>query len=430
MMPALLAMTATTTFIIGPPRCGTTLLKDLLAAHPELTVHGEDFHPFHHDLTRFRDRTDARDHFRLTAAEATVELAREYGARIDRARQESGCEHFVLKISTLSIQVDYVLALFPEARFIQLVRDGRDAACSMEDLRIALGRHKDEPRTLGPAPDPLGLWCAEHFAPGHLRAAASWSYHAVHSWLDLRWAGAGRFRRFRYEDLLADPRRVVDAAQRFIGVDPADQIEPLLDAVTDTPGPANGLGFSTSQTAGARRVGRYLDDMSAATRTVIAPLLELPMVLFGYQPDPWPEVEPFFAACGELGIDAELWRDRVKREVAFFEQHNIAFSPERLGRDWDVRDCDAIDAIPLLVDGATVGSERTLLDGGVTNTISWIRKQDRRHTFVDPSGRWPEIAAACDGRQTLAQLRARFELGEEAIAVLGRLAGLGFVGFV
>ncbi len=96
-------MTATTTFIIGPPRGGTTLLKDLLAVHPELTVHGEDFHPFHHDLTRFRDRTEPEDHFRLTAAEATVGLAREYGARIDRARQESGCEHFVLKISTLSI---------------------------------------------------------------------------------------------------------------------------------------------------------------------------------------------------------------------------------------------------------------------------------------------------------------------------------------
>ncbi len=414
------------TFIIGPPRSGTTLLKDLLAAHPALTVHGEDFHRFHHDLTRFRERTERADHYHLTTAEASPALVAEYREAIAAERAKSGCEHFLLKISTLSIQVDYVKALFPDARFIQLVRDGRDTACSMEDLRRALTARGDQ-RLLGPAPDPLGLWCAAHFDDPLVRAAASWAYHVAHSWLDLRFAGGQAFRRYRYEDLVADPRGLLEEVQRFIGVEPAPEVEVLAGEVRDAPGKEGGVGFSTIQARGPRRVGRYLEEMPAAVRAVISPLLELPMRLLGYEPDPWPEVESFFAACAELGIDPALWRDEVKAEAAWFSTHQEAFHPENVAREVDFTDPSLQ---PLLVDGAWVGSQRSVTRGGSTNAVSWVHKQDRRHSFEDPDGWWLRLAPELDGTRSLADLTVRFGLPEDVGSRLQRLHGLGFLAVV
>jgi LPS sulfotransferase NodH len=414
------------TFVVGPPRSGTTLLMDLLAAHPGLTVHGKDFHRFHHDLTRLRERTERTDHFRLTTADAAPTLAAEYRAAIAQAQAEAVTEHFVLKISTLSIQIDYVKALVPEARFIQLVRDGRDAACSMEDLRQAL-QGRDAERALGPAPDPLGLWCAEHFESGHVRAAASWAYHVARSWLDLRFAGPDAFCRVRYEDLVARPAAVLADVMAFIGLPVDPRQEALLAEVRDVPGKPHGLGFSTTQAKGPRRIGRFEQELSSAERVVISPLFDLPMRLLGYTPDPWPEALPFFAACRELGIAPELWRDRAKAEAAFFARHHGAFLPERMLRRAPV--ITSHDR-PLLVDAAHVGHSVASVDAAPTAAQSFVQKQDRRHVFADPEGAWPRLAMGLNGEATIGELRDRGLLNDDSLALLSRLSDLGFVAWL
>ncbi|MEZ4269999.1 MAG: sulfotransferase [Myxococcota bacterium] len=412
------------TFIIGPPRSGTTLLRDILSQHPDVTAHGEDFHRFHHDLTRFPHRTQRQDHFRLTSVDATPGLIREYRQAVQEVIHQTGCQHFLLKISTLSIQVDYLRAIFPKARIIQLVRDGRDAACSMEDLRIALERF-DEERALGPAPDPLGLWCAEHIANKYVRGAASWAYHVTRSMLDLDFAGGEVFRRFRYEDLVQRPVQTVEQILSFMGLTADLDLQKISRAVQDMPPRSESLGFSTCQASGPNRIGRYRRELSEAVRCVVAPLLELPMHLLGYVPDPWPEAETFFSSCRELGIDPIVWRDKAKSEAAWFERQRRAFDVRRL---LDISHLTPGHK-PVLIEGAHLGTSWTWSDDAVINTESFVHKQERRYRFADPQGLWPRMARFFDGTQTIAQLRAK-GFDTDAEAVLLRLVQLGFVGLI
>jgi hypothetical protein len=410
-------------FIVGPPRSGTTLMLELLGEHPLVSAHSRAFHRFHHDLMLFRDRQTRDDHFRLGTADATPEIARAYRAAI--TEHVPAGSTFVLKISTLSIQIDFVRALVPEARFIQMVRDGRDAICSIEDLRKTLEQQQGAPRQLGPAPDPFGLWCAEHFADPHLRAAANWYYHVTRSMLDLRFAGPDASLRVRYEDLIADPAATIERVLAFAGLQAHRRVSAAFAGVRDAPGKPGGIGFSVSQAKGPKRVGRFETDLSRDLRAAVAPLLERPMLMLGYDADLLSEPSRFDRGCEAIGADAELWRDRVARETTWFDQQQRVFAPERMLE----RAQASPDARPLLIDGAAVGASRRLQDGEVVEGIAWVQKQERRHTFPDPKQLWPGVAAALDGSRTIAELCDRFDLGVEAVALLGRLHDLGFVGY-
>ncbi len=413
-------------FVIGPPRCGTTLMLDLLAAHPQVSAHGEDFHRFHHSLVRLRDRQSRDEHFRLTTADAAPELALEYREAIAAALAAARRPQFVLKISTLSIQVDFVKALVPEARFIQLVRDGRDAMLSSEGLRLALEAEQGHPRALGPAPDPFGLWCVERLGQPLLAAAANWYYHVTRSWLDLGFAGGDAFLRLRYDDLLADPGGVMTRVLRFVGLPEHRRVTRALADVRDRPGRPGGLGFSTTQARGERRVGRFADELSPDLRLLVAPLFATPLALLGYEADAEPDGDALRAAAARLGVDGQLWADRVSLEREWFELHRRTFAPERLLRQPDE---PRPTSRPLLVDGAVAGSRALWGDGQAGERISWVHKQDRRHVFADAGNRWPSLAPRLDGRTTVEALEREHGLGAEERALLARLHGLGFVGY-
>lgn len=388
-----------------------------IGLHPRIASFGEELHRFHHDLGALTHRHGEDDHFRYTAREATDALRRAY---TDAVRYDG--RTVVVKISTLSLQVDYVKALFPEARFIQCVRDGRDTVCSMEDLRLALQREQAHPRLLGPAPDPLSLWAAEHFEHPHLRAGCSWFYHVTRSFLDLQFAGTPSFMRLRYEDLLADPRGVLGRVMDFIGTGFAAEQQRAVTATTDAPG-ADSLGFSTSQASGPRKA-RYTRDMQPEVRTLLAPLLAKPMALMGYAPDDWSEAE-LAASAKALGMDATAWLERVERENAWFALQQRVFDPVKMLRE---ADAPSATARPMLIDGATFGSHADRRDGTTSVPHAWVQKQDRRYAFADELMLWPAIAAKLDGTNALADLVPVEHLAA-ATKVCGRLHALGLLGY-
>ncbi|HSI05493.1 MAG TPA: sulfotransferase [Myxococcota bacterium] len=411
--------------MIGPPRGGTTLMLDALGLNPRVLALGAELHRFHHDLAKFPHRHGEDDHFRLTARDATPELVAEYHDAVDRALAAANKSQLVVKISTLSQQVDYVLAIFPDARFIQCVRDGRDTTCSMEDLRLTLQAEQDHPRLLGPAPDPLSLWAAQTFEHPHLRAGCAWYYHVTRSFLDLRFAGADKVLRLRYEDLVAEPRERLEEVMRFVGLpfDPAQNA--AVTATTDMPGAPGSLGFSHSQAQGPRR-NRYLRDLAPELRILLAPLLAGPMRMLGYACDPMPEFPDIQAAASAIGIDLDVWVGRLSAETAWLEKQIRAFDPVKVLREADL---PSDEAKPLLIDGATYGCHADTRDGNGAVTHAWVRKQNRSYAFADPSGLWPVIARNLNGNLTLSELVGPDAL-EAAKQLCGRLHGLGFVGYL
>ncbi len=416
-----------TTFVIGPPRSGTTLVLDLLRKHHDLVAEGESFHRFHHDLTSFRDRQTREDHFHFTTLDATPAVRTAYHDAVSALLMRHRRQHFVLKISTLSMQVDYVAALFSEARFVQLVRDARDVACSMEELRQRLEVQQGHPRALGPAPDPFGLWCAHQGYPGHLRALASWAFHATHSLVDLRFLGGERFLRVRYEDLVAHPIETVKAILDFMEVAPDAAVLKAAATIREAVGAEGGLGFSTTQSRSGKRVRRFEAELAPRWRQLAAPFLFQPMQLFGYEPDPCPTAAEQATLASELNLDLTSWWQRTTAEQQWFRAEWEAFLPERLLRQ---ADAPSDGSHPRLVDGAVVGCQGLRVQGHAEEATSYVAKQARRFTFADPQCLWPQIARALNGEASVAELESCFALGSEGRAVLTRLHGLGFVAYV
>jgi hypothetical protein len=138
--------------IVGAPRSGTTLLRMMIDAHPAVAIPPETgflpaladldpgaatcrtavdiitgFHTwpdFHLDPAALRAALDRRP---LAPADAAREFYRLYAERFGKPRWGD-------KTPSYDIRMDRVASLLPEARFIHLIRDGRDVMVSVRSL--------------------------------------------------------------------------------------------------------------------------------------------------------------------------------------------------------------------------------------------------------------------------------------------------------
>lgn len=208
-------------FIVANPGSGTTLLRMMLDAHSDVAIPPET-HFIGDVIQRAREIRTAHDR-KPTAAELTGVITS--GRRWDdfhldedalRERMDNGgktnARRALRAFYTLYAEgqgkarwgdktPDYLLTMnriaqtLPEARFVHLVRDGRDVALSRRRWRERAGA---EPR-------PVEAW------------ASQWR----------RWIAAGReqaakvehYLELRYEDLVADTEPALRRVCEFVGLD-------------------------------------------------------------------------------------------------------------------------------------------------------------------------------------------------------------------
>ena len=130
-------------FILGTGRSGTTILGIVLSMHREIGYLNEPkaiwhlIHPHEDIIGSYSQVSDAK--YRLTAEDATDEMrqraARMFGAYLTATRSK----RLVDKYPELIFRVDFVRALFPDARFIFLVRNGWDTCHSIATWSKRLG---------------------------------------------------------------------------------------------------------------------------------------------------------------------------------------------------------------------------------------------------------------------------------------------------
>jgi hypothetical protein len=109
--------------LIGAARSGTKLVRDLIGAHPEV-----DKVPY--DVTYiWRMGNEAVPHDELGVDLLTPQIRDRIVHKISAF--SSGAPFLVEKTVENCVRVPYIHAVFPDARFIQLVRDGRDVVESV-----------------------------------------------------------------------------------------------------------------------------------------------------------------------------------------------------------------------------------------------------------------------------------------------------------
>lgn len=220
-------MTAPFVFIVGCGRSGTTMLRSMLDSHPDVAIPRESY--FIDTMRRRRDGYRSDDGFHVDrfladllpdvrfrrweldpdTVEAAVRAAdpTDLGSACrvvyDVFALDRGATRPFDKTPMYALCVPELHQLFPDARFVHLVRDGRDVAASYAET---------------------------DFGPRGLAAASSYWRRVIRA-IDEAGSivGPDQLQTFRYEDLAADPASTLQAISAFVDLDYDDR---MLDFAT------------------------------------------------------------------------------------------------------------------------------------------------------------------------------------------------------
>jgi hypothetical protein len=196
-------------FLVGSPRSGTTLTVDLFAQHPDVanwSEAGRLWDPIHyHDPEADHD---------WTAEQATAGQIRRLHRWCEWYRQSHGKARFVNKHPRNSLRIGYLRRVFPDARFIHVIRDGRAVVSSI--LAQIGSRERRQKRPMGGFAKPPG-WRALMRDDLAEQTALQWQA-IVRAVREQRAALGSAYTEVRYEALCAAPRETYRELFRFAGL--------------------------------------------------------------------------------------------------------------------------------------------------------------------------------------------------------------------
>jgi hypothetical protein len=264
-------------FVVGTGRCGSTFLAQILAAHPDIgwistlpeplgrfarSLRFEPRPSEAYDLLREEVSPMLVDPFRdLTASDAAPWLERRLRKFFGQRAEEDGRRVFMHKFTGWP-RARLLAEVFPEAKFVHVVRDGRSVANSYVQVRWWQGYRGVPGWTFGYlSEEELSAWAATEY---------SWPYLAGLEWMRLMAAfeaakqeiGWERWLDVRYEDLVARPLKETTAILRFTDLDQWSGLERRLAT----------LGVGQGRTDAYRSELRPAD--VALLDTLLAPTLE------------------------------------------------------------------------------------------------------------------------------------------------------------
>jgi len=239
-------------FLLGAPRSGTTLLCKILNAHPRVLMTNENavflqlaeaveksrggskngvaYGKQYHE--KWADFLDAR-------AQGLIE---DYYSELATTEGKSDLAYWGEKHPHFVSCLDWLGTHWPQARFIYLVRDPRDSACSIGDMT----------------------------GKGATRGIEVWRNFTRTTEKHLAGVPEERKAFLKYEDLVADYTGVSDKLLDTLGLKPDPAVHEHIERFRDvdahrlSPGVVNGLRRAVEKRDfAATAVGRHARDMSA-----------------------------------------------------------------------------------------------------------------------------------------------------------------------
>ena len=279
------------TIVIGAPRSGTNMLRDVLTRLPDIGTWPCDEIPY---IWRHGNVSVPHDEF--SRGMARPEVRHSIRRRFERLARSQGIGHVVEKTCANSLRVEFVHEVVPDAKFVVIVRDGVDAALSASrrwtapfDLgytmrkvrfvpptdapRYALQYARNRLRQLTASDDRLATWGPVF--EGMQEAART---HTVEELSMLQWKRCvdrtdealptipdDQVIRLSYETFVHEPRKELERVTSFLGV-PATDAE-IEAAVRDV---------------SARNVGKGRDRVDEGTRARLVALASETLARHGY----------------------------------------------------------------------------------------------------------------------------------------------------
>jgi hypothetical protein len=196
-------------FLVGSPRSGTTLAVNLFATHPDVASWSEAGRLW--DPVHYHD--PEAEHF-WTADDVRATHARRLHRWCEWYRQSQGKARFVNKHPRNSLRIGYLRAVFPDARFIHVIRDGRAVVNSI--LSQVARRERRQKRPMGGFAKPPG-WRAMLRDDLAEQTALQWQA-IVRVVREQRAALGPAYVEVRYEELCVRPRETYRELFRFAGL--------------------------------------------------------------------------------------------------------------------------------------------------------------------------------------------------------------------
>jgi len=256
--------------IVGVPRSGTTLLRLLLDAHPQMVIPPETpwlgkvaqslrTHPADLEGVRQAFQSGRGNNLRIPDSDLDAIFAAHDPAApaetVRRIYDHYRCRHAAPRVGDKTpahlMVMDEIAAIMPEAHFIHIIRDGRDVAVSLRPLWF------------GPGQD---MAAAGRFWAERIRNARQQALGLPH------------YLEVRYEALVQSPETVLRKIAGFIDL-PFDPVqlrayETAEDRIGEfqshnhngllvTSEMLKGIHALTSSPPDPSRVGRWMDQLSA-----------------------------------------------------------------------------------------------------------------------------------------------------------------------
>lgn len=217
-------------FIVSAPRSGSSLLFETLAKSPSLFTIGGESHAIIEGLPELRPEAHGWQSNQLTAADATAEVIEKLQAGFWAELRDSNGNRpavgqklrFLEKTPKNALRIPFLKAVFPDARFIYLVREPHEAISS-----ILEAWRSNRFITYPNLPEWNGPWSLL-LIPGWQQlqnrplgeiAAAQWDTTNRIILDDLQKLGCDRWCPVTYSDLVQAPQETIERLCEFAGIE-------------------------------------------------------------------------------------------------------------------------------------------------------------------------------------------------------------------
>lgn len=241
-------------FVVGPPRSGTTLVQNILRAHPRIAgLDGETGFFFRWNILDLRYPEIDRETM-ASALGSSRDIIEVFDSLADIVKHQNNADFFVEKTPEHALKIDFLCKRFPRSKIVFVVRDPRDGYLSA----------KRNPRVqVGNIPLYARLW---HQSVSKLNATNSRTIASV-----------------RYEDLCKDPGRSIERIMTFLEIEPSpDQSDPGKYSSTSI---RHKKGHERlGETISDRTVGQWRTQLSSDEIALFDRMLAEDMAAMGYGP--------------------------------------------------------------------------------------------------------------------------------------------------